>query len=86
MLVAKGFTQTYDIDFTKAFSSVAKLNTIRVLLSLTVNMDWPLLQRDVKNAFLHGDLEEEVYMDIPLGYMPSSRNKMVCKLERAYMD
>jgi len=81
--VAKGFTQTYSIDYTKTFSPVPKLNTIRVLLSLATNLDWQLLQHDVKNTFLHGDLKEDVYMDIPLGYMPSSRTKVVCKLEQA---
>ena len=56
--MAKEYTQTYDIDYQETFSLVAKLNTVRVLLSLTVNLDWPLHQFDVKNAFLHGDLEE----------------------------
>jgi hypothetical protein len=82
-LVAKGFTQTYGIDYTETFSPVAKLNTVRVLLSLAVNLDWPLLQLDVKNAFLHGDLEEDVYMNIPPGYMCPSGTGVVCKLERA---
>ena len=45
------------------------MNSIRVLLSLAVNLDWPLLQFDIKNAFLNGDLEEEVYMDLPLVLM-----------------
>lgn len=82
-LVAKGFTQTYGIDYSETFSPVAKLNTIRVLLSLAANLDWPLHQLDVKNAFLHGNLDEEVYMDIPPGYTGSAGNKIVCKLERA---
>ena len=82
-LVAKGFTQTYDVDHVETFSPVAKLNTIRVLLSLVANLDWPLHQLDMKNAFLYGDLDEEVYMDIPPGYIGPVKTKMVYKLERA---
>ena len=65
-LVAKGFTQTYNIDYLETFAPVAKLNTMRVLLSLAANLDWPLQQLDVKNVFLNG--EEEVYMDSPPGF------------------
>jgi len=82
-LVAKGYTQTYGIDYQETFSPVAKLNTVRVLLSLAVNRDWQLHQFDVKNAFLHGDLEEEVYMDVPPGYTAKSETEVVCKLQRA---
>ena len=46
-LVAKGFTQTYGIDYSETFSPIAKLNTVRVLLSVVVNKDWPLYQMDV---------------------------------------
>jgi len=73
----------YGIDYIETFSPVVKLNTVRVLLSLATNLDWPLHQLDVKNAFLHGDLDEEVYMDIPLGCTGSAKTKIVCKLERA---
>jgi len=67
-LVAKGCTQVYGIDYLDTFAPIAKLNIMRVLLSLVANLGWPLMQYDVKNAFLHGDLEEEVYMDLPPGY------------------
>jgi len=62
-LVAKGYTQTYRIDYTETFTPMAKINTIRILISLAVNLDWPLYQFDVKNTFLHGDLQEKVYME-----------------------
>ena len=83
MLVAKGYTQKHGIDYQETFSPVAKLKTVRVLLSLAANLDWPLHQLDVKNAFLHGDLEEEIYMDIPPGYTVTSGKETTCRLQRA---
>ncbi|KAE8702627.1 putative pterin-4-alpha-carbinolamine dehydratase-like [Hibiscus syriacus] len=63
--VAKGFAKTYCIDCKETFAPVAKPNTVRVLLSLTVNRDWSHHQLDIKNAFLNDKLEEEVYMKMP---------------------
>ena len=82
-LVAKGYTQKYGIDYQETFSPVAKLKTVRVLLSLAAKLDWPLHQLDVKNAFLHGNLEKEIYMDIPPVYTTTSEAKIACRLQRA---
>jgi hypothetical protein len=71
------------VDYQETFSPVAKLNIVRVLLSLAANLDWPLHQLDVKNAFLHGELKEEVYMEVPPGYTTPFKTEMVCKLQRA---
>ncbi|CAJ2627685.1 unnamed protein product [Trifolium pratense] len=82
-LVAKGFTQTYGIDYSETFAPVAKMNTVRVILSLAANYNWNLQQFDVKNAFLHGELEEEIYMDVPPGYREDIAANTVCKLKKA---
>lgn len=63
-LVAKGYTQAYGFYYQETFAPVVRLDTVRVLLSFATNIDWPLYQLDVKSAFLNGDLEEKVYMDI----------------------
>ena len=82
-LVAKGYTQTYGVDYQETFAPVAKMNTVRILVSLAAHFDWPLLQYDVKNAFLHGDLDEEIYMSIPPGFEGNKTSDKVCKLKKA---
>lgn len=82
-LVAKGYTQTYGIDYHETFAPVAKLNTVRLLLSLATNLNWNLQQFDVKNAFLHGDLEEEAYMEPPPGFNQKFGTNQVCRLKKA---
>jgi hypothetical protein len=61
-LVAKGFKQRYDIDYEDTFSPVVKAATIWMILSIVMSNGWNLRQLDVQNTFLHGVLEEEVYM------------------------
>ncbi|XP_028075721.1 uncharacterized protein LOC114277963 [Camellia sinensis] len=72
-LVIKGFKQTYEVDYQETFVHVAKMNSARVLFSLASNLNWPLHQFDVKNAFFHGDLEEEVYMGIVPDLKPKEK-------------
>ena len=85
-LVSKGFTQSYGIDYEETFAPVAKLNSICVLLSLVANLDWPLQQLDIRNAFLNGDLEEEVYMEVPPGLESQENFGKVCKLKKSLYD
>ncbi|XP_073103833.1 uncharacterized protein [Elaeis guineensis] len=82
-LVAKGYTQTYGIDYDETFAPVAKINSIRTLISCAANFGWDLFQLDVKNAFLHGELQEEVYMDVPPGFSTAQTVGKVCQLRRS---
>ncbi|GKA68228.1 putative RNA-directed DNA polymerase [Tanacetum coccineum] len=82
-LVANGYTQTYGIDYSETFSPVAKINTIRVLISIAANKGWPLHQFDVKKAFLHGELKEEIYMEAPRGFTDNFGEREVCLLKKS---
>ncbi|KAL6349124.1 hypothetical protein AAG906_033780 [Vitis piasezkii] len=75
--------QKNNIWFLSVLPKGRKIMGCKVLLSLAANLDWPLHQLDVKNAFLHGDLEEEIFMDIPPGYTATSEAKIACSLQQA---
>ncbi|KAK9168360.1 hypothetical protein Syun_000500 [Stephania yunnanensis] len=82
-LVVNGFNQKKGIDFDDIFSPVVKMSSIRVILGLTASLDLELEQLDVKTAFLHGDLEEEIYMDQPEGFEVTGKTHLVCKLKKS---
>lgn len=82
-LVAKGYLQQEGIDYDETFSPVAKQPTIRILLCLALQNQWRLKQLDISNAFLHGKLDEEVYMLQPQGFVDSTFPHHVCKLHKA---
>jgi hypothetical protein len=62
-LVAKGYAQTHGIDYEETFAPLAKMATMRVVITVAASRGWVLHQMDVKDAFLHGELQEEVYLD-----------------------
>ena len=82
-LVAKGYTQKEGIDYDETFSPVAMLKSIRILLCIAIHYDYEIWQMDVKTAFLNGNLEEEIYMIQPEGFIAKHQKHMVCKLKRS---
>ncbi|KAI3412713.1 uncharacterized protein J3R85_017059 [Psidium guajava] len=80
-LVARGFLQEYGIDYEETFAPVAKMTSVRTLLAVASIRNWPLFQLDVKNAFLHGDLQEDIFMQPPPGLAHTPGQ--VCHLRRA---
>ena len=82
-LVVKGFAQRKGIDFDEIFSHVVKITSIKTNLSLVAVEDFHLEQLDVKTAFLHGDLEEEIYMQQPQGYEVKGKENLACRLKKS---
>jgi len=82
-LVVKGFGQRQGIDFTEIFSPVVKMTSIRVALGLAACQDLEIEQMDVKTAFLHGDLDEEIYMEQPEGFKVKNKENLVCRLKKS---
>lgn len=82
-LVAKGYVQQKGVDFDEVFSPVTRLETVRLLLALSAREGWQVHHLDVKSAFLHGDLQEEVYVCQPEGFTTAGKEHMVYKLSKA---
>ena len=82
-LVAKGYTKVYGSNYYDTFSPVTKIASFHLLLSMVAIQSWPLYQLDIKNAFLHGDLVEEVYMKQPPEFVAQRESRLVCRLRRS---
>ena len=82
-LVAKGYAQKYGIDYDETFSPVIRFSSIRALLAYAVQNDLLVHQMDVVTAFLNGNLEEEIYMEQPDGYIQPGKENLVCKLQKS---
>ena len=82
-LVVKGYAQKEGIDFNEIFSPVVRLTTVRVVLAMCATFDLHLEQLDVKTAFLHGELEEEIYMLQPEGFAEKGKENLVCRLNKS---
>ena len=82
-LVAKGFQQTPGVDYDETFSPVIKASTIRIVFTTDVSRGWDIQQIDINNAFLNGDLREEVFMTQPECFSDSAKPHHVCRLRKA---
>ncbi|CAJ2639360.1 unnamed protein product [Trifolium pratense] len=82
-LVAKGYSQRAGIDYDEVFAPVARLETVRLIISLAAQNKWKIHQMDVKSAFLNGVLDEEVYIEQPQGYEVKGEEEKVLKLKKA---
>lgn len=82
-LVAKGYVQRQGIDFEEAFAPVTRLETVRLLLALAAKNGWQVHHMDVKSAFLNGELQEDVYVLQPEGFVKRGKENMVYKLIKA---
>jgi len=82
-LVAKGNSQQHGVDYTEVFAPVAKMDAVRMIIAFAAQKSWKISQLDVKFVFLHGKLDEDVYVEQPRGYKKKGSEHKVYKLHKA---
>lgn len=82
-LMAKGYAQQQGVDFDETFSPVAHFETVRTFLAVAAQLNLPVFQFDVKTAFLNGEIQEEVYVSQPEGFVVNGEESKVCRLKKA---
>ena len=82
-LIAKGYAQTYGVDYSNIFSPIAKMTFVQLFISLATTYNWDLHHLDIKNAFLHGNLQEEVYMEQTPRFVAQGEIGRVCRLRKS---
>jgi hypothetical protein len=82
-LVAKGYKQQYEVDYEDVFALIARMEIVRLMISLAAQKRWKIFQMDVKSAFLNGNLEEVVYVEQPAGFVVKGEEEKVCRLKKA---
>ena len=82
-LVVKGYAQVYGVDYSDTFAPVERMDTIRLLLAVAAHKNWKVFQMDVKSVFLNGDLQEEIYVEQPAGFVVQGEEDKVYKLKKA---
>lgn len=83
-LCARGFQQKFGVDYTETFAPVARYDSLRILLAMATHLDLEMMQFDIKTAFLHGELKEEVHMKVPEGLnVDANKSQVICKLNKS---